>query len=267
MSHTSISKRGTSEEFYLQVARGDIYKHTIVRKFGGNSSTGTSFVPVTLGGVFPTPQTAITLRVKAGGNAADTAAGAGAREVTLIGVDGNGAYLAETLATAGASASAATTNAFLRLTEIFVSKSGTYASATSGSHVGDIVIEDSGGGEDWGNIDASEFPNGISEIGAYTVPLGFTAYVLSARVSTDAGKSADIIQFVRQNILETSAPYSPMVGVVHAVGVSGDQEIPVTIPGPVPALADAGFMAKVASGTAAVHVEFEMLLIEDDDDH
>jgi len=132
-----------SKEFYQEVVAGNVAKHSVVQIFGRNDSGGTSFVPIALGGVYQMPQVAgaTTLRIKAGGNANDTAAGTGAREVTVVVLDETGAQITETIATAGASASAATTVTAMRLLEAFVSKSGTYATGSVGSHADDIVIE------------------------------------------------------------------------------------------------------------------------------
>lgn len=104
------------------------------------------------------------MRIKAGGNAADTAAGAGAREVTLIGLDASGNVVTEAIATNGISASSATTNSFIRLYRAYVSASGTYATAAAGSHTAAIVIENSAGGTDWLTIDATSFPLAQSEV-------------------------------------------------------------------------------------------------------
>ena len=48
----------------------------IENKFGDNTAVGTSYVPITGNGIYRTPQVsgATTLRVKAGGDANDTAA-------------------------------------------------------------------------------------------------------------------------------------------------------------------------------------------------
>jgi hypothetical protein len=92
-------------DFYLEVHKGNVTGHSIIHKFGHNTAIPTTYTPVTSIGSYPTPQVsgATTLRIKAGGDANDTAAGTGAREITLIGVDETGAEVTETLATAGAS--------------------------------------------------------------------------------------------------------------------------------------------------------------------
>jgi len=254
---------------WLDTARGLTNGLKSVKKFGRNPSVGTSFETVAFGGIYQTPQaaSATTLRIKAGGNANDTAAGSGAREITLIGLDENFQEVSEAIATAGASASSATTTSFTRLYRCFVSASGSYASASAGSHSADIVIENSAGGTDWATIDATDFPKSQSEIGAFSVPAGATGYVKLRNVSIDSGKTIDLIFFSRTNIDETSAPYSAMRAQSVVSGVSGgsiESFGAVDIPfGPYTGPTDLGFMAKVTSGTAKVAVEFEIFIVSE----
>lgn len=254
---------------WLDVARGLQSGITEVKKFGRNTAIGTTYAPVCIGGVYQTPQaaSATTLRIKAGGNANDTAAGSGAREITLIGLDENFLEVTETLATAGASASSATTTTFTRLFRAYVSASGTYATSAAGSHSGDIVIENGSGGTDWLTIDSANFPKGQSEVGAYTVPAGKTGYVKIRDVSIESAKTMDLVFFSRANCDETAAPYTAMRAQSVVSGVAGgsiETFGSVDVPfGPYVGPCDIGFMGKVASSTAKVAVEFEIFLIEE----
>lgn len=247
------------------VTAGDISGVSIVHKFGRNAAVGTTFVPVAFGGVYQTPQygSATTLRIAAGGNANDTAAGTGAREITLQGLDENGNLVSEAVATAGASASSATTTTFSRLFRFYVSASGTYATASAGSHAGSIVVENGAGGTTWGTISATGFPMGQSEIACYTVPAGKVGYITEFDLITDATKPTDIILFKRENANETAAPYSRMSKVLSTDNLTvAFQQTHINPLGPFPAHTDIGFMAKVASGTASVAADFEIVLID-----
>lgn len=262
----SISQVGTTEPFLLQVSRGQVYGHSHTTKFGSNSGVTTTYAPVSAGGVYRTPQVsgATQLRVKAGGNAADTAAGAGAREVTVYGLDATGAEISEALATAGASASAPTSQSFLRAFRVIVTAAGAYATAAAGSHVGDIVIEDAAGTQDWATIDASSgFPLGQSTIACYTVPLGYSAFVRSIGVTVNSTKACDFIFFQRRNILETAAPYSAMRVVEQLQGVSGGVTSDLWVPLEFPALTDIGLMARVGSTTGSAEGNFDIVLVRD----
>jgi len=143
-----------------QVSRGNVQQVHVHHQFGRNVSCGTSYAPVSDIGVYRTPQvgSATALRIKAGGNAADTAAGAGARSIRLTGIHANGDEATEIIATAGASASVPTNAQLIRLYEAAVVNSGTYGTQAAGSHVGNITIENAAGTEDWAQIRLNGFP-------------------------------------------------------------------------------------------------------------
>lgn len=252
---------------WLDVSRGLLSGISDVKKFGRNDAVGTTYVPVCMGGVYQTPQSgsATTLRIKAGGNANDTAAGTGARSVTIEGLDENFALASETIATAGASASSATSTTFTRVFRAYVASSGTYATSSAGSHAGDIVIENGAGGTDWLTIDSTGFPKAQSEIGAYSVPAGSTAYVFIVNITIDTNKSTDLVFFQRGGIDETSAPYTAMRAKSVLVGLTSNAELQgKNVPlGPFAGPCDIGFLAKVGTGTASVAVEFEIFLVDE----
>lgn len=249
--------------FHRMIAQGDIPGESIRRVFGRNTAvTGTAAV-CSLGGIYRTPQVsgATALRVKAGGNANDTAAGSGARSITLEGLDETGAFVSETVATAGASASTATDITFLRLLKAYVEDSGTYSTVTTGSHAGNIVIEDSGGTENWATINVTNYPKGQTEIGAYTVPLGYTAYVHHVDIIVNANKDLTALVMKREDILATSAPYtSPSI--VYVLGPLGESiEQKSDVPIVLPELTDFGVLVYQKVGgteTAACYIEFEL---------
>jgi hypothetical protein len=250
---------------WLDIARGLTSGMTTVQKFGRNTAVASTYVPVCLGSIYRTPQAAAAtaLRIKAGGDAGDTSAGAGAREITLEGLDENFAAVTETLATAGASASTPTTTTFTRLFRAYVSASGTYASTAAGSHVDDIVIENGAGGTDWATIDSTNFPKSQSEIGAYSVAAGKTAYVFLTNVSVDGVKVIDMVFFHRAGIDDTAVPYSAMRAKSVNIGVGGGitslvgSQIPF---GPFTGPCDVGFLVK-GTGTPSVSVEFDIYLL------
>lgn len=253
---------------WLDIGRGLVSGMQVVKKFG-RGTVGTTFTPISLGAIYRTPQStsATTLRIKAGGDADDTAAGDGAREITLQGLDENFDEVTETLATNGASASSATTTTFTRLYRMWVSASGTYATAATGSHVGAITVENSAGTEDWATLGATTFPKGQSEIGAFSVPRGYTAYVFRTDVIIDSGKTADVIFFHRGNIDETSAPYTAMRAKSVLTGLPGGVAVSLTgnqLPlGPFPGPCDIGYMGRVTATTGQIAVEFEIFLVQE----
>lgn len=249
-------------DYLIEVARGNVAGAAIVHKFGEHS-VGTTLVPVCEGGVYQTPTTATALEFLSS-DANDTSAGTGAREVTVIGLDSSWNEVSQTVTTNGTSAVALGTN-LIRLYRWYVSSSGTYATSSSGSHAGTLTVRVSGAGATWSTIGTSPFAEGQSQIGAYTVPTGKTAYLLSDQVDVDTSKTIDAVFFQRPNADDVATPFSGAMRVVAKyIGVSGHQpHIYSTPKGPFVGPCDIGFMAKHASSTGDVSVDFELLIIDD----
>jgi len=252
---------------WLDVTRGLVSGMTVIKKFG-RGTVGTTFSPLTQTTSYPTPQSgsATALRIKAGGNAADTLSASGAWEVTLEGLDENFNLVSEAVTTNGASASSPTSATFTRMFRAYVSASGTYASATAGSHFAAITIENSAGGTDWGSIGATNFPKGQSEIAAYSVPTGYTAYVFLDDVTIDSGKTADLIFFHRANIDETAAPYTAIraKSVLTGIGAGTTDLSGRNVPfGPFVGPCDIGYMGRVSATTGQIAAEFEIFLVNE----
>lgn len=202
---------------------------------------------------------ATALRIKAGGNANDTANGSGAREVILVGLDSIGHQITEAVATAGASASAATSKSFIRLLDAYVSKSGTYATQTAGSHAGSILIENAAGTEDWATISDGNLGRGKTEMAVYTTPRDRSAALYNVTISSDADKKANIVLYKRENILETAPPYTSMLLVTEYPQSSGLIDVFFDPPIYFPPLTDFGFLANVASSTVDVAVNMDIV--------
>ena len=249
---------------YFAIARGEMRNQYALEKFGRNSGVGTSLEPVCINGVYRTPQVsgAQKLRVRAG-NINDDVLGTGAWSIQLEGLDASGNYLREVIPTNGASAGPLSENDFLRLWSAKVYESGTYSSATSGSHAAAITIEDSGGTA-WATLDLlNGFPEGRSQIGAFTVPNGFTGYVKNISLFAESTKPITALFFKRENILQTAQPYSTMEAVLDVGPFEAAIAFPRNVPlGPFPALTDIGFMARAAT-SSIVDANFTILLDKD----
>lgn len=246
-------------DFFVEVAKGNVVGSKIVHKFGRNDAVPTSaWERISLASAPATfLAAASTMRIKAGGNVNDTAAGTGAQEVTLEGLDETGAEATETLATAGVSASLATATSFWRVNRAYVSpeKVGVYG----GANVADIAIEAVTGPVDQIIIEAD---TGSSFFGGYSVPLGKTALFLSGFVTVDSGKAADIRSRFRENLRSTVAP-SPIRSVIHWVGLpAGATAFMPRSPIVRPALTDFWIEARGNGGAAAVSVDFELLVVD-----
>lgn len=252
---------GMSQDFYLEVQKGNIPGHSVVHKFGENPAVGNAVwegIHI-LGGSFVFLSAATTMRVKAGGNSADTAAGTGAQAITLSGLDGLGAVITEDLALDGATASAVTSLTFLRVDRAFVAdrRVGTYG----GSNVGNIIVEDAAGNADMIEIEAE---GGQSQYCAYSIPLGRTGYLMEVRVQSDSQKAADFRLFTRESILDNSTSFGVARIKMHFDGVAGQEtergSSPLLV---LPALTDIWIEAEGDGAQTEVSADMEILLVDD----
>ncbi len=245
-----------TKDYFVEVRRGNIEGHTIVNKFGRNVGVPNGvWQLVSLSspsGAFPVSGSPV--RIKAGGDAADTANGAGARAVTLIGINSTLTEVSETLTTSGSGASAYTTNSFWRIYRAFVSSVGTYGV----NNTGDITIENAL--DDALTITADE---GQTQHGAYTIPTGKVGYLLTVDIDTDATKRADFRLFVRENFNDVAVPMSPSLVKLHWDGVLGPISYRPRSPSIILlALSDIWIEAEGDGANTDVSVDFEILLID-----
>ena len=250
--------------FYDEVMLGNIPGHSIVQKFGRNQAVSTTVVPIAIGGVYATPTAAVNLEVISD-DADDDASGTGARNVIIQGLNENWNLIEEEVATAGLSASSPTTNTFLRVFRLKVTKSGSYASQTSSSQHGTITVRIASAGATYGQIDeiSTDFGVGQSQIACYTIPKGFTGVLLSKFTSVDVNQSANIYFFQRPNANNTSPPYDGMRLVQQETGVKEVYNVIPKMPINIfSEYTDIGFMGLTTAGTASISCNFELLMID-----
>lgn len=179
-----------------------LLRHQVaLRKYGTNEAVGNSLETVWSYSANWIPNQVINqkLRIKAGGNAADDTAGAGAQTVQVKFLDENNLEITETIVTAGASASAVTTANCFRLQSAKTIDVGTY----HGANTGDIVFELTGGNI-MGNISSG---SGSTEQCILTVPSNKTIYITQILVSVGQNNSADIKLFAANNSTDLSIPF------------------------------------------------------------
>lgn len=250
-----------SKDFYAEVAKGLIPGQALIHKFGHGIAT-TTLSPIGTAMTYKTPTAATALEFVSS-DANDTAAGTGAQQITIIGLDANWAEVSQTIETNGTTAVALSTN-LIRLYRWYVSRSGAYASTAGGSHVGTLTIREAGAGATWTQIGLyGAFGLGQSEIACYTVPLGKTAYLLSKKYSIQNGKVVDIFFFQRPLANDVTTPFTGTMRIVEReVDVAGDILLKTISPkGPFVGPCDLGVMAKISAGTGEVSVDFELLLV------
>ncbi len=252
---------GSPEQFLIEVAKGNIPGHSLVHKFG-SGTVGTTLVPITNSLEYRMPWVAAPLEFVSD-NANDTAAGTGAREITIQGLNSDWEVFTQVIATNGLTAVALPTD-MLRLYRWYVSGSGSYASVTSMSHAGTLTIRAASAGATWSTIGVLPRPVGQSQISCYTVPVGYRAYVFLQEIRVDSTKSADVVFMARGSADVLVAPFPAMRLVANFIGVSGIATADPNAPRDgFEAPADLLFMGKIASGTAQIVVDFEILLVKD----
>lgn len=259
--YTDVLNTRQCNDILLDIARGVFPSREVVFKFGANPAIAAgSTEAVTYLGTLNLLTAASTVRIKSGGNAADTAAGVGARQITVEGLDSSFNRISETLATAGASASAATAQSFFRVYRMYVSQTGAYGSLATGANTGDIVVENSGGGTD---LIALRAGRGQGQYGAYTIPAGYSGYLTSVDATAEGGKATDIFMYQRPNADTVVAPYSAKRMVLSFKGLAGDAQRYLTSYIRFNAKTDIWFEATGPSGGSSCSLEFQLLLLRD----
>jgi hypothetical protein len=181
MAITSITQKGTTEDFGLQVARGQIPYHKQVYKFGQNAVVGNSVETIwSQGGLYSYPPSATTMTVSSS-NTNDTSAGTGARTVLISGLDGDYDEISETITLNGQTA-VTTINSFLRVNRAIVLTAG-----SGGVNAGIIYV---GTGTVTSGVPANIYTT-INGDGTnqtlqtfWTVPANYTAYIHQTNIST-----------------------------------------------------------------------------------
>ena len=257
----------SNKDFYIEVSKGNIPGHSIVNKFGRNGVVGTSLTFISISGQYQTPLASTTLEILSG-SANDTAAGTGARKVKVVGLDATWNEV-EVEVTMNGTTPVALGTQFLRVYRMFVSESGSYAAVTTPSHLGQITLRTSGAGATWCIIDTIEgtatgFGIGQTQVAGYTIPLGYTGYLLSKTVTVETTKPASVYFFKRENADDVATPFTGAMrlfeqndGIAQPFNVSLKAALQSF-----PEKTDVGFFAKVGTGTASVSTEFQLLLVQ-----
>lgn len=157
----SVSVQGAYEPFDLQVARGQIAGHTTVSIFGYQANVTTSPIPIWENATTYTfPTSAATANV-ASGSSSDIGA-----TVLINGLDSNFNPLSETVTIA--SGNTVTTNSYLRVNSLFLTKPGSGFTNNQGA----ISVKQ-------GSNTLAQINPGIgkSQSTIYTVPNGYTFYL------------------------------------------------------------------------------------------
>ncbi|HUW08858.1 MAG TPA: hypothetical protein VM537_03970 [Anaerolineae bacterium] len=221
--------------------------------WGRHAAVGTGDTNLSPDGVFSAQSAAVAVQIKAGGSANDDAAGSHAREVTVYGLDGSGVAQSSVIATAGASASAATTETYLRVISARVTGAGTYGNSNAAA----IDIETTGAAAQ------AQIPIGAgrTQAGIYAVPTGKVGYVSGFSYSVKDTLIATVKMWLREEIDDASAPVKPIELLDQFDDLSGSGSLDFSTHYVIPAKAEFYMTALSASGTPSVSARAHMTVL------
>ena len=241
----SITQIGMTEPFELQVARGQIPGHSVLNIFGFNSAVGITFIaPWELAGAgtqYVVPVSATTMSLQSS-SVSDTAV-----SVLIQGLDADYNQIQEVLVTNGTS-SRTTVNSYLRINKMIT---------TNGIAVGNISLTN--GGITYGYISVGV---GISQMAQYTVPAGYSFYLIRIQgwSATTTGASKYIVFRNRNTVADgANAEYD-----VAQATFSNFLEVQRTLPFKVGAKTNIQFQYKSSSGTNEVASAAEGYLVREE---
>lgn len=226
---------------YLDIARGAISNSKIVHKFGANFDIDQGTDPESVwtgGGVYPwaslsSAQTIYCLSTDAG----DTTT------LTLEGLDANYDEISETVTLTGTSA-VTTSNTFLRVFRM------TYDATNVGTITARTV---SASGTVVAQIDAGYAQTLMA---VYTVPAGYTAYLVALDATIDGTKTCQMLMYHRL--------FGKPFRIAHVAESDGHYRYDFTAPLTVPEKTDIDIRINEVSGNdARVTANFDLVLIKD----
>jgi hypothetical protein len=181
----------------MAINYGLIPGYTEITAFGENPNISSASVPEDIwnqGGLYPWMTGATSLQVRST-SASDTALGTGSRTVLVLGLDIN-YNTVSAFATLNGTTPVVLSQQLFRIND-FVS----YTSGSNEVNVGDLFVEDVGGGTIRGKVGAGL---GVGRQSMYTCPAGYTGqltnmtFCLNAKgTQTASGQSVDITPYVR----------------------------------------------------------------------
>jgi len=239
---SSMTRMGKYEPFDLQVARGQVYGHSVLNIYGYQASVGTSFVPVWEGNSSYTfPSSAIQMHLVSSVNTGADATSL----ITINGLDANYNQISENIKLNGTTA-VTTVKSYFRINSMAVA---------SGAPTGNITLKDTSDTTLYAEIAAG---NGRTLMGIYTVPAGYTFYL--SRIDINTSLNANPAGFATyQNYQTNSAGVSTVTIVAPFTNNYHTQRV---MPRLVSEKTDIQLQAKVSTGTAALTVSQEGYLIK-----
>ena len=177
---SSISRFGLTEPFELQVGRGQISGHSVVHVFGHNPDVDTTEVtiwPAT--GLLGYPASPTIMKISSS-STDDASAGTGARTVYILGINGTGGYVSETV-TLNGQTEVNTVNSYTAIQQMSV------ASVGSGGKNAGVIYAGTGtvtAGVPAVAYSAMDVGDNLSLVGQWTCPAEHTGYLVHGSITS-----------------------------------------------------------------------------------
>ena len=236
--------------FYLAVQQGKVPGYSMVNKFGYNPTIGSgSFETIwETGDNYSWQSTAVTVDVVSD-DVNDDVAGTGARTLRIQGLDGSYNFAEETVDMDGTT-TVTTTQTFLRVFRMSVETAG-----SSGNNEGTITVTYTGGSDVAATISAG---NGQTLMTLYTIPAGYTGYLLSINISSGKDQEMDF-KFI-QRINEGSNGGFQTKQFLNVRG--GQSTVIFNAINIIPQKSDI-YVSGKGSSTSSASASFDLLLVQD----
>jgi hypothetical protein len=203
---SSISRFGLTEPFELQVGRGQIAGHSVVHVFGHNPDVDTTEVTIWPAlGLLAHPAAPTIMKISSS-SADDVSAGTGARTVYILGINGTGGYVSETVTLNGQTA-VNTVHEYDAIETMSVTSVG-----SGGVNAGIIYA---GTGTVTAGVPAVPYSaigigDNLSLVGHWTCPAGYTGYLVSGSITSGTSNANQYITArlklrAQDNIVRTAA--------------------------------------------------------------
>jgi hypothetical protein len=236
--------------FYLAVQQGKVPGYSMVNKFGYNPTIGSgSFETIwETGNNYSWQSTAVTVDVVSD-DVNDDVAGTGARTLRIQGLDGSYNFAEETVDMDGTT-TVTTTQTFLRVFRMSVETAG-----SSGNNEGTITVTYTGGSDVAATISAG---NGQTLMALYTIPAGYTGYLLSMNISS--GKDQEMnFKFIQRDNSVANAAFQTK----QFLDVRGGQTTVIfNAINVIPEKSDI-YVSGKGSSTSSASASFDLLLVQD----
>jgi len=236
--------------FYLAVQQGKVPGYSMVNKFGYNDSIGSGAFETIweTGNDYPWQSSAVTVDVVSD-DTNDDVAGTGARTLRIQGLDGSYNFAEETVDMDGTT-TVTTTQTFLRVFRMSVETAG-----TSGNNEGTITVTYTGGSDVAATISPG---NGQTLMCLYTIPAGYTGYLLSIDVSSGKDQEMDFKFIQRDNSVANAAFQTKQF-----LNVRGGQTTVIfNAINIIPQKSDI-YVSAISSSTSSASASFDLLLVQD----